>query len=169
MKRFILLIVLSFSLFSCKAQTKIDPISLASREKSDIILKSFDAENASEILVYSLEDKDFYVVLKNDNGYTEYYASLNIDAVVNKRMLKTKKKDEQLLSDAFKLDKYHSEFIIKMPDAKYVRGKKSYFVVKDSSGKRYGEYSLAALTLPLPIDGSLAGYLMRRLGEEIPQ
>lgn len=168
MKKFILLILLFASLICCKAQTEIDPVSLASREKADIILKSFDAENASEILVYSLEDKDFYVVLKNGDNYTEYYASLKNDAVENKRMLKTRKKDKQLLSDAFKLDKYHRDFITKMPDAKYVRGKKSYFVVKDNDGKRYGEYSLASLTLPLPIDGSLAGYLLRRLGEEIP-
>ena len=54
-----------------------------------------------------------------------------------------------------------------MPDAQYVRGKKSYFVIKDTKGDRYGEYSLAALTLPLPIDGKLAGYLMRNLTEEM--
>jgi len=169
MNKLILLMVIGCSLFSCKAQTKIDPVSLESREKANIVLKSFASQGASETLLYSLRDKDFLVILKNGEDYKEYYTSLDGDIVGDKRLLKIKKSDQKLIAEAFNLDQYHRNFITKMPDAKYVRGKKSYFAVKDNKGKRYGEYSLASLTLPLPIDGSLAGYLIRTLTEEIPQ
>ena len=134
-----------------------------------MVLKKRGLNSASSKLLYSFENKDFYVVLKNENNHTEYYVSLDGNDVRKIRSLKTKKKDQKLLSDAFNFANYHTNFITNIPDAKYIWGKDSYFVVKDSTGKRYGEYSLAALTLPLSIDGALAGYIIRKLGEEIPQ
>jgi hypothetical protein len=167
MRKLILLLIIGCTLFGCKAQTKIDSVSLESREKADIILESFASVDASETLLYSLSDNSFLVILKNDDNYTEYYTSLDENKINDKRILKTNKSDKKLLADAFKLDQYHRDFITKIPDAKYVRGNKSYFVIKDAKGKRYGEYSLPSLSLPLPINGLLAGYLIRRLSEEM--
>ena len=67
----------------------------------------------------------------------------------------------------FELQNYSSAFITKMSDAEYIRGNSSYFVVKDENGNRYGEFCLSSFTSPMPIDGKLYGYIVRRLSEQI--
>lgn len=165
----IIIFILCILTVSCKAQTEIDEVSLKSREQADLVLEKMDSIKSSAKLLYSIEDKDFLLILKKDNKYTEYYISTENGKTKVIRELKIKKKNIELFKNAFNLNDYHSDFITKMPDAKFIRGKKTYFVIKNNEGKRYGEYSLSAFTLPLPIDGNLAGYLMRKLSEEISQ
>lgn len=52
-----------------------------------------------------------------------------------------------------------------MPDAKFIQGYPSYFVVKDEEGKRYGEFSLSYLTVPSPINRNVYGYLIKKMSE----
>src|SRR5690606_21402352 len=144
-----------------------DSLALASRAKADKVLDQFDSLSGSKIL-YSLKDQNYYVIIQKGNKYREYYVSLDsLGRTEEIQSLKSRKEDRKLLSQAFELDKYRSEFITRMPDATYVRGVPSYFVIKGQDGKRYGEYSLSSLTLPPPIEGGLYAYLTRRLSEEM--
>ncbi|WP_219035431.1 hypothetical protein [Empedobacter falsenii] len=177
-----IILMLCFSLV-CKAQegreNMTDSMAMVSRAKADKVLQHFDTIQAPKIL-YSLEDKYYYLIIKDTPCYQEYYVTLDslgrIDKIrlikVEIKTRKQRKQQEQyreLLSEAepiFDLGKYHTDFITEMPDAKMVSGKPSYFVFKNIDGKRYGEYSLSSVTAPLPINISLWAYLIRRLSDE---
>ena len=174
--------MLCFSLV-CKAQEDrgniADSMAMVSRTKADKVLQHFDTIIAPKLL-YSLDNKDFYVIIKSNPCYQEYYVALDSLGRIDKmrpvkaetktrKQRKQQEQYQQLLSEAepiFDLTKYHTDFITKMPDIKYTSGRYSYFVLKDIDGKRYGEYRLSAVTSPLPINASLWAYLIRRLSDE---
>jgi len=178
-----IILMLCFPLV-CKAQEDrgniADSMAMVSRTKADKVLQHFDTIIAPKLL-YSLDNKDFYVIIKSNPCYQEYYVALDSLGRTDKirpvkaetKTRKQRKQQEQyrqLLSEAepiFDLSKYHKEFITTVPDAKMVAGKPSYFVVKDIDGKRYGEYSLSSLTAPLPINIYLWAYLFRKLLDEV--
>ena len=171
-------------LLVCKAQEDreniADSMTIVSRTKADKVLLQFNTIAAPKLL-YSLDNKVFYVIIKSNPSYQEYYVTLDSLGRIDKMRLikveiKTKKQRKQqeqyrqLLSEAepiFDLNKYHTNFITKMPNAKYTSGRYSYFVVKDIDGKRYGEYRLSAVTSPSPINTNLWLYIIRRLSDEI--
>ncbi len=177
-------IILFYSFIEHNAQTiwekKIDSLALISRDKSDKVLKQFDEFNTSKIL-YSLEDKYYYLIIQDIPYNKEYYIELddmgNIKKVhpmilINIKNRKQQKQYSKLLSEAgniFDSNKYHKGFITKISDAKLILGIPSYFVFKDRDDKRYGEYRLPSITLPLPINSNLWAYLIRRLSDEIKQ
>ncbi|MDH0675794.1 MULTISPECIES: hypothetical protein [Empedobacter] len=178
--------ILYFLLFLssiCIAQINDEFSSISkSRNNAEKVFKLFNNEN-HKIILYSLEDKYFYLIIETEKKdfYKEYYIALDdLDSVNEVRFInnikqtrkqrKDKKKSNKLLSEAepiFDLKKYHTNLITKVPNAEFVRGVPSYFVLKDINNEKYGEYQLASLTLPLPINGKLAGYLIKRLSEEI--
>lgn len=178
-----IILILCFSLV-CKAQnereTVSDTMAMVSRAKADAVLKHFDTIEAPKIL-FSLEDKYYYLIIKDTLCYQEYYIALDslsriskiLPIKVEEKNRKQRKQQEQyrkLLSEAepiFDLSKYHTDLITRIPDAKMVAGKPSYFVVKDIDGKRYGEYSLSSVTAPLPINTNLWTYLVRKLSDEV--
>ncbi len=178
-----IILILCFS-FVCKAQNDWETVSftmaMASRNKADVLLKHFDTIEAPKIL-FSLEDKYYYLIIKGAPCYKQYYVVLDslglIDKMVpikveekNRKQRKQQEQYRKLLSEAepiFDLSKYHTNLITQIPDAKMVAGKLSYFVVKDIDAKRYGEYSLSAVTAPLPINTNLWAYLVRKLSDEI--
>lgn len=177
-------IILFYSFIEHNAQTiwekKIDSLALISRDKSDKVLKQFDEFNTSKIL-YSLEDKYYYLIIQDIPYNKEYYIELddmgNIKKVypmilINIKNRKQQKQYSKLLSEAgniFDSNKYHKGFITKISDAKLILGIPSYFVFKDRDDERYGEYRLPSITLPLPINSNLWAYLIRRLSDEIKQ
>lgn len=173
MKKVIVLFwVLCSSFTSCKAQsnweTVPDSLAMVSRAKADEVLIYFDTLKSPKLL-YSVLDKDYYVLIKDEKEYKEYYLTTDsFGKITEVRLLEKTKRENKELSqlNPFELQKYHSEFITKMPDADYIRGNSSYFVIKDESGKRYGEFCLSSFTLPMPIEGKLYGYLVRRLSEQ---
>lgn len=152
---------------------------IISRAKADRILSYFDTLKVPKLL-YSLEDRYYYLIIKDTPCYKEYYIEvdslgnfvhsrfLNQKKIVGKKQRKQAEQFQQLLSDGspFNLSQYHTSYITRMPDATYISGKPTYFVVKDIEGKRYGEYRLSAITTPSPIDIKLWSYLLRRLSEE---
>lgn len=180
---FSIILILCFS-HICKAQEDwkktTDSTAIVSRTKADEVLKHFDTIPAPMIL-YSLEDKYYYLIIKDTSCYKEYYVALDSLGGVDKmrfvkaetKIMKQRRQEEQyrnLLLEAepiFDLSKYHTDFITNVPDAKMMSGKPSYFVVKDIDGKRYGEYRLSAATAPLPINVNLWAYLIRRLSDEV--
>lgn len=174
MEKIILVFLVLCSSYSCKAQSKwekvSDSLAMVSRVKADMVLTYFDTLKSPKLL-YSVLDKDYYILVKdNKKEYKEYYITTDgLGKIAEVRLLERTKKENKELSllNPFELQKYHSGFITKMPDAEYIRGNSSYFTIKDKSGKRYGEFCLASFTLPMPIDGKLYGYLVRRLSEQI--
>lgn len=168
-----IILVLCIS-FGAKAQQdweKVsDSLAMVSRAKSDAVLSYFDTLESPKLL-YSVMDKDYYVLFKDEkNKYREYYiVTDSLGKITEIRPLERTKKEYKELSrlNPFNLQKYHSGFITKIPDAEYIRGNPSYFVIKDKNGKRYGEFCLSSFTLPMPIDGKLYGYIVRRLSDQI--
>ena len=167
----IITIFFILSSITCIAQDeaikkKADSLSYASRAKADLVLRYFDTIKGEKLL-YSISDKQYYVILNEGCCYKEYY--INIDStgnIIDQRTVKSSKKSKKLLSKAFNLDIYHKEFITKANNPTVVQGNPSYFVVKDMTGKRYGEYSLSTITVPVPIDKKLYNYLLTRLLRE---
>jgi hypothetical protein len=175
MKKFVLSFMILFcSVIECIAQNNIekssDSLALVSRINADKVLMYFDTLQSPKLL-YSVLDKDYYVLLGDEKSYKEYYITIDsVGKIDEVRLLKrTKRENKQLYQlKPFEILKHcQSEFMTKKEDAKYVRGNSSYFVVKDNDGKRYGEFCLSVFTLPIPIDGKLYGYLVRRLSEQI--
>ena len=165
---YFIIILLSCSVV-CKSQTigkQLDSVAIISRERADVVLNSFDFSNSYKLL-YSINDRDFWVIVKKETLFKEYYVRLDEDGeTIFARPVKSKRKNFKLLTRAFDLDMYHSGFITSLPDAKYIHGYPSYFVIKDYDGARYGEYSLSSLTLPTPINEDVYLYLTKRLSEQ---
>ena len=163
-----------------------DSLSLESRAKADIVLSMFDTLYGKKIL-YSLQDRYYYVVFQLQNSYKE--CVIEIDSICNvvnieeldsnkkikdlktkrgyskngRKLLKRLEEDRQTIRDAFEISQYSTEFITSMPNATFIAGVPSYFVMKDENDKRYGEYSLSSMTFPCPINPILWIYLNRKL------
>jgi hypothetical protein len=167
----------------CKAQDNwervADSMGMVSRAYADKVLAQFDTIQSPKLL-YSLDDRDFYLIIKDSVSCKEYYISLSNsggidkiqlvkDETKNKKQRKQKEQYQKKIEDAkpFDLNQYHTGFITNMPAATHTSGRHSYFVVKDIYGKRYGEYRLSVITAPSPINGSLWIYLIRRLSDEV--
>lgn len=184
MKKNILYFILFYPLYSCIAQSNIgmhsDSLGLISRKKADIILSHFDTIYETKIL-YTLLDKDYYIIVQDNDKYKEYYISVDSLDHIKKfkeislnnncnNLKKTKdieRRNEEVLiiTKAFDLTNYHTNFITQITNPTLVTGAPSYFVIKDKNGKRYGEYSLSAMVAPSPIDPKLWIYLFRELVE----
>ncbi len=166
-----------------------DSLALESRAKADIVLSKFDTISGEKIL-YSLQDRDYLLIFKQDSCFKEYV--VKVDGVCNILSIKEVEKDKeieelkakrflsrgsrkhlkrlleerQMVKDAFDTSQYSPEFKTSMPNATYVAGVPSYFVMKDENDKRYGEYSLSSITTPCPINPDLWAYLIRTLSEK---
>lgn len=163
-----------------------DSLSLESRAKADIVLSKFNKLYGKKIL-YSLQDRYYYIVFQLQNSYKEYV--IEIDSICNivniteltsdekiknlkttkwcsknsRKLLKRLEEDKQTISDAFDTSQYSTEFITSVPNATFISGVPSYFVMKDENDKRYGEYSLSSMTFPCPINHILWMCLNRKL------
>jgi hypothetical protein len=174
----------------CYSQSKWESVSdslgLESREKADLVLSKFDTMPGRKIL-YSLQNRDYLVVFNHNDCYKEYV--LKVDSLCNvlaikeididEGIVKTKAKcffkkrmlsrrlleDRQILMKAFDESQYCTEFITSMPNASWVAGIPSYFVMKDENDNRYGEYSLSSITAPCPISPALWAFLIRELSD----
>lgn len=142
----------------------IDSVGLVNRAKADTVLSRFENICGTKML-YSVENNKFYICVKNGSTYQEFYVVDNDSIGFKIVNLKTQNKSRKTLLKAFRLEKYHRDFITSMPDAKFIQGYPSYFVIKDDEGRRYGEFSLSYLTIPAPIDKAVYGYLIRKMSE----
>jgi hypothetical protein len=176
--------------FYCNAQDwdKIDSLVLVQRNKADIVLSHFDTIQGKKLL-YSIQDKNYYIIIQKDNEYKEFYVTIdsicniiNLKEVENSNELKIKQtkysnrekrkivkqiqQDIKIINEAFDLNQYHIGYITRLGNTKWTAGVPSYFVITDVDGRRYGEYSLSSLTLPIPIDTNLYIYLIKSLSEQ---
>ena len=178
-KKIYLIIVLLISITYCNAQCKklyetesMETI-VSSRKKADRLLELF-RENAPKVL-YSLEDCYYYLIIKASPHNKEYYIALDslgeiqVLYLLSERTKTAKqKKYEKLLLEAGSIFEptYYKE-VSRSVETRIALGRPSYFVMKDASGKRFGEFCLSTLTVPLPINQALLTYLINRLSEEI--
>ena len=171
MKNIIITLLFFLSSITCIAQDeavkkKADSLTYASRAKADLVLSHFDSIKTEKIL-YSISDEHYYVILKDGCCYNEYYIQADsAGKIKDERVVKTSKRNKKLLTKAFVLNGYHENFITRVDNPTADQGNPSYFVVKDVDGKRYGEYALAVITFPIPIDKQLYDYLLIRLLNE---
>lgn len=159
-----------------------DSLTYESRGKADVVLAKIRS-NGKMVLLYSLQDKYYYVIIKQQNWYSEFYLIMNdissaLDiiqhdhTIINelqskKRQDKKKLKQTQweywVIQRAFNLDQYSTTCTTRIPNATYIAGVPSYFVIKDENNKRYGEYSLSSITIPCPINPELWVFLQRKM------
>ncbi|RRC97008.1 hypothetical protein [Prevotella sp. OH937_COT-195] len=122
-----------------------DSLALESRVKADIVLSKFDTISGKKIL-YSLLDRDYYIIFQRNNHYKEYFVA--IDSICNvltikevenykeieklkakkflsrskRKYLKRLQEDRQTIIDAFNVNQYSTEFITSSPNATYIAG-----------------------------------------------
>lgn len=159
-----------------------DSLTYESRGKADVVLAKIRS-NGKMVLLYSLQDKYYYVIIKQQNWYSEFYIIMNdissaLDiiqhdhTIINEQQSK-KRQDKKILKQtqweywviqrAFNLDQYSTTCTTRIPNATYIAGVPSYFVIKDENNKRYGEYSLSSITIPCPIHPELWVFLQRKM------
>lgn len=169
---------------------KIDSLTSVHRIKADVVLSHFDTIQGKKLL-FSLQDKDYYVIIKDSDIISKFY--VRIDSVCNlitlcvvkddfgnycKKYAKYSKRkkhnilacfedDKKTIKDAFDLNQYHIGYITRSANEKWTTGIPSYFVIKDIDGRRYGEYSLSSITAPSPINPNLWVYLFKNLTEQM--
>lgn len=159
-----------------------DSLAYESRDKADFVLSKIRSKG-KKVLLYSLQDKYYYVLLKQQNWYSELYIVINGSSadleikqhnhiLINEKQSKKKQDNNhfkqtqweyRVVQRAFKLDQYSTTCITMMPNATYIAGVPSYFVIKDENQIRYGEYSLSSITSPCPINPELWVYLQRKI------
>lgn len=184
-------ICVAWSCYSQNERSSIsDSLGLASRVKADIVLSKIDTTSRRKIL-YSLLDMNYLIIIKQDCRHKEYV--LQVDSVCNilvikeindddiieklkakKYLSRSSKKhlnrlleDKRIIEEAFNTSQYKAGFITSMPNATWIAGVPSYFVMKDENNQRCGEYSLSSITIPCPINPSLWAYLSRKLGDNL--
>lgn len=177
MKYIIIILLLLLSKF-CYSQN-LQHVDSVSRAKADIVLSCFDSIEVPKLL-YSIEDRYYYVLLNEHPFLKEYVVETdslgniaNVKLITEnantKRQRKLVEKDKKLLKELalFDLTKYDTGYITENSNAMYFTfGRMSYFVVKDSIGKRYGEFRLVMPAKPAPIDLNLWAYMIRKISEQ---
>ena len=161
-----------------------------SRAKADTLLSRFEAISGRK-MAYSLKNEDYYIIIHSDSAYKEYVVSIDsachivsmkkidhdsiIENLKAKRHLSGKQRkelkrletDRQMLKEAFYMEQYNTDPITDVPNATYMDGVPSYFVIKDEYDNRYGEYCLSSIIIPSLINPDLWIYLTRELVENI--
>ena len=177
---------LCFAQSDWKSQS--DSMALQSRYKADIVLSHFNTLSGKKML-YSLQDREYIVIIQFGDDYKCFVLSMNNDCSISqikevntnlecevllkqkfpprkkRKCLKQFQEERQAIRDAFILDDKPIFSCITFPEAVYVAGVPSYFVIKDEHNIRYCEYCFSSLTAPCPISPNLYVYLLRTLSE----
>ena len=168
MRYIFILLLLIFSKF-CYSQN-LQYADSVSRAKADIVLSYFDSIQGYKLL-YSIEDKYFYVLLNENSLLKEYVITMDSSRNVNnvKKLIKLTRQDKKLLKRLapFDLSKYGTDYITKSSNiADFTFGRLSYFVIKDDKGNRFGEFRSFMPNETVPINLILWAYIVRKLSEK---
>ncbi|MBS4012385.1 MAG: hypothetical protein KGZ97_01320 [Bacteroidetes bacterium] len=135
-------------------------LAMQSRASADTVLQLFDT--AALKLLYSIDDKNYWIITKESKNFKEYYVRLDsCSNILENKSLGNYKGDLNLVIEAFNIGKYNSELIF---DSRGIISAKKYFVIKDKDGKRYAECSVLSLPF-VHIDENLDMYIAMRLAE----
>ncbi|MDR0438444.1 MAG: hypothetical protein LBH22_09145 [Bacteroidales bacterium] len=128
----------SFCYAQCDWKIENDSLAMVSRAKADVVLSKFDTISGKKIL-YSHLDREYYVIIQENNNYKEYVVHIdefcnvvklekrNSYNNINKEIVKLKakrflskqkreclerlKSDKQAVENAFSTDLYSTDFV----------------------------------------------------------
>ncbi len=120
---------------------------MESRIKADRVLGQFKKVHPKDVLLYSTLDKSYYVLIKANNQYQEYYITTNKNGkIIKKRLVKKSldihKEIEKL--NPFSLLTCKLDSTNKKSACIYICSQ-SYFVLQNKKGERVVELSLPVL------------------------
>jgi len=167
MKRSIVILLLLISILSYSQNLQY--ADSMSRAKADIVLSHFD-NNQGFKLLYSVEDKYFYVLINECTFFEEYVIEMDsLGNIINMiEPNKLTRQDKKILKKTtpFDLTKYDTGYITESSNfIDFTFGRLAYFVVKDNNGNRYGEFRSFMPAKISPIDLNLWVYIIRKLYE----
>lgn len=164
-----------------------DSMNIASRVKADNVLCLFDSI-PGEVLLYSIMDKEYYLIFKTKDSYKEYYVlthnenkteiktvasifNYDIDTKYSKkgfpkkqrRYMKLMKLQRKAVMNGFETGNYPSGYRTTFPNTTSLGESFSYFVMKDSNGNRHGECRFYGIMTPCPIDVNLWLYFNNQI------
>lgn len=165
-----IIIVLSLLFSKCCYSQNLQCANSVSRAKADIVLSYFDSIQSFKLL-YSIEDRYFYVLLNENSFLKEYVITMDsLDNISNvEKLIKLTRRDKKLLKKLapFDLSKYSTDNITKSSNAvNFTFGRLSYFVVMDDKGNRFGEFRSYMPNDTMPINLKLWAYIIRKLSEQ---
>lgn len=160
----LILLLLPLFCFSQDESTSLDFSAYHSRAKADSVLEAIENHHSLKML-YSVRNTEYYIIVKKDNIYEEFFIVAKEIKDLKITRLKGEKHKRRMFRRIFELKKYHTDLITKMPNAKFIQGDLSYFVVKDKNGNRFGEFSLPFLTVPSPIDKKIYAFITTKIAE----
>ncbi|MDH7444175.1 hypothetical protein [Aquimarina sp. 2201CG14-23] len=165
------IIVLAFFLLtSCKGQNLNDFLE-KSQIKSSLVTNEVlrkKGNNKNPYLLFSISDSLYLIIENTDSSYLEKIVELTDNEVVNILSVKKNEKSNYILQKGFNKENYYKEFISFESDFykdgyEIAQGSKTYFVMVDTLGYKYGESILSIIVRPNPIDEELYGYLASKL------
>lgn len=169
--RFIYLItilLLSVSMQGC-SQNKPIKEDYVSRENAEkLINENFKSKvDGKNFVLFSVAEKNYLIVVENDNEYMEYYSEYEDGKITTSKTFSVDKKN-RLYQKMFDKNSYRTDFVTFNTDfykSGYdtASGNITYFVLKDSKGKSYGEARLSIFVKPNPIDAEVYLNLVNRV------
>jgi hypothetical protein len=161
------------------------PFPFLCRERADSVLSVLDYIKETKLL-FSVNNQYFYIIIDDTLNYKEIFISFKNEKINHCYFIKNKygliksKYEKQLMSDRknllsnanpFDLKQYHNEFITDLDKAisyfGHSYGQPAYFVIKDTSGNRYGEIGLYSFVFGKNMNVNLIWYLNFRLWAEM--
>lgn len=152
----------------CNAQL-IDVADSISRQKADeVLIKYFNPYlKTNKILLFSISDMTYYVVLEKKSSYEEYILKLDsAKSSAGPVLVSSVKKPKAILRKAFCTDIYHKGYVTRVENPELQQGNLSYFVLRDVNGDRFGEYRESVIIKPVPINKKVYSYLLSRITSE---
>ena len=165
MKNIVIILLLCISEF-CYSQN-LQYADSMSRAKADIVLSHFDSIHVSKLL-YSIDDKYFYILLNVDLCCKEYIVIADsLGSIVKMEgPNKLSRHDKKLLKNLapFDLTKYNTNYITESSNVMdFTFGQLAYFVIKCNDGTRWGEFHSFMPIQTATIDLKLWAYINRKL------
>ena len=153
------------------SQRELSGFYLESRQKADSVYSKIierETKSNNPYLLISSNNQFYLVVLDRDSHYTMVHCEFNQNGAIDIQKVINQEKSNTILNRAFDTSGYHTGFI--SFDSEFFKdgyeiayGSPTYFVLKNSEGKRFGESVLSVLVKPNPIDPEVYGYLFSAL------
>ncbi|MDH7446922.1 hypothetical protein [Aquimarina sp. 2201CG14-23] len=165
------IVILTFFLFTtCNGQNS-DDFLAKSQIRSSLVTNEVLSEkenNKNPYILFSISDSSYIIVENTESNYLEKIVELTDNKIVNILSVEKIEKPNHILQKGFNKENYYKEFISFESDFykdgyEIAKGSKTYFVMVDTLGDKYGESILSIIVRPNPIDEELYSYLASKL------
>jgi hypothetical protein len=162
---YISLLLSSFTFFESKQS-----LENISRKKAAYVTESTNLKNTLKdkpTLLFSINDKWYYLVVKNQGELYEYLAILDSKNQLEYLESCIIENPKDFLVNAFSKELYRKEFTdlnaeFYKDGYEISNGNPTYFYFKDKEGKLYGESKLTTIINPIPIDSKLYYHMLMK-------